>query len=115
MTPIAAIHERLPEIATAEIEGLSFAVVHETGDAKGRELRCAARFPDADVLGTGRLASSPFGSGLASGAGSDPESVKAGARAHNRWLAELCQASPDRRAGVAIRRGAETEPRPAGT
>ena len=30
--------------------GLRFAVVHETGDAKGREPRCAARFPDADVL-----------------------------------------------------------------
>jgi uncharacterized protein len=43
-------HERLPEVATAEIEGLRFVVVHETGDAKGRELRCAARFPDADVL-----------------------------------------------------------------
>jgi uncharacterized protein len=42
--------ERLPEIATAEIEGIRLAVVHETGDAKGRELRCAARFPDADVL-----------------------------------------------------------------
>ena len=42
--------ERLPEVATAEIEGIRFAVVHETGDAKGRELRCAARFPDADVL-----------------------------------------------------------------
>jgi putative phosphoesterase len=43
-------HERLPEVARAEIEGLRFAVVHETGDAKGRELRCAARFPDTDVL-----------------------------------------------------------------
>ena len=42
--------DRLPLIATAEIESLRFAVVHETGDAKGRELRCAARFPDADVL-----------------------------------------------------------------
>ncbi len=42
--------DRLPLIATAEIEGLRFAVVHETGDAKGRELRCAARFPDTDVL-----------------------------------------------------------------
>src|SRR5205085_1269716 len=38
-------------------------------------------FPDADVLGTGRLASSPFGSGLGSGADADPEAVKAGARA----------------------------------
>ncbi len=42
--------ERLPEVARAEIEGIRFAVVHETGTAKGRELRCAARFPDTDVL-----------------------------------------------------------------
>jgi putative phosphoesterase len=41
---------RLPEVARAEIEGIRVAVVHETGDAKGRELRCAARFPDTDVL-----------------------------------------------------------------
>ena len=42
--------DRLPLIATAELDGLRVAVVHETGDAKGRELRCAARFPDTDVL-----------------------------------------------------------------
>ena len=42
--------ERLPEVATVDVEGIRFVVVHETGDAKGRELRCAARFPDADVL-----------------------------------------------------------------
>ena len=42
--------QRLPEVARAEIEGIRFAVVHETGDAKGRELRCAQRFPDVDVL-----------------------------------------------------------------
>jgi uncharacterized protein len=40
---------RLPEVARAEVEGVRLAVVHETGDAKGREGRCAARFPD-DVL-----------------------------------------------------------------
>jgi putative phosphoesterase len=45
-----ALRERLPEVARAEIEGLRFAVVHETGDAKGRELRCATRFPETDVL-----------------------------------------------------------------
>jgi hypothetical protein len=45
-----ALRERLPEVARAEVEGLRLAVVHETGDAKGRERRCAARFPDADVL-----------------------------------------------------------------
>jgi putative phosphoesterase len=45
-----ALRERLPEVARAEIEGVRVAVVHETGDKKGRELRCAARFPDTDVL-----------------------------------------------------------------
>ena len=30
-------------------------------------------FPDADVLGTGRIAASPFGSGLSGGAGTTPE------------------------------------------
>ncbi len=44
------LRERLPEVARAEIGGVRFAVVHETGDRKGREERCAARFPDADVL-----------------------------------------------------------------
>jgi len=44
------LRKRLPAVARAEIEGIRFAVVHETGDAKGRELRCATRFPDTDVL-----------------------------------------------------------------
>ena len=44
------LRRRLPEVARAEIEGLRMAVVHETGDAKGREVRCAARFPDTDLL-----------------------------------------------------------------
>ena len=44
------LRERLPEVARVELGGLRFAVVHETGDAKGREERCAARFPDTDVL-----------------------------------------------------------------
>jgi len=59
-------------------------------------------FPDADVLGTGLLASSPFGSGLGSSGDSDPELVMAGARAHNRWLAGFCQQAPRRRVGVAV-------------
>lgn len=41
---------RLPEVATAELEGVRLAVVHETGSARGREQRCAARFPDTDAL-----------------------------------------------------------------
>ncbi|MTD52750.1 metallophosphoesterase family protein [Amycolatopsis pithecellobii] len=44
------LRARLPEIARAELDGLRFAVVHETGAAKGREQRCAAAFPDTDVL-----------------------------------------------------------------
>jgi putative phosphoesterase len=45
-----ALRRRLPEVARAEIEGIRIAVVHETGDKTGREIRCAARFPDTDVL-----------------------------------------------------------------
>jgi putative phosphoesterase len=45
-----ALRRRLPEIARAEVGGLQLAVVHETGPATGREARCAARFPDTDVL-----------------------------------------------------------------
>jgi hypothetical protein len=45
-----ALRARLPEIARVMLDGVAFAVIHETGDAKGREIRCAARFPDSDVL-----------------------------------------------------------------
>jgi uncharacterized protein len=45
-----ALRQRLPEVARAEVEGIRFGVVHETGAAKGREERCSARFPDLDVL-----------------------------------------------------------------
>ncbi|MFJ9717385.1 metallophosphoesterase family protein [Streptomyces sp. NPDC101213] len=44
------LRARLPETAYAVLGGLRLAVVHETGPARGREVRCAARFPDADVL-----------------------------------------------------------------
>ncbi|MEF9907000.1 YfcE family phosphodiesterase [Streptomyces sp. P9-A2] len=44
------LRERLPEVARAELGGLRFGVVHETGPARGREARCAQRFPDLDVL-----------------------------------------------------------------
>ncbi|MCD7438122.1 metallophosphoesterase [Streptomyces lincolnensis] len=44
------LRARLPEVAYADLDGLRFAVVHETGTAQGREARCAARFPDTDVL-----------------------------------------------------------------
>lgn len=57
-------------------------------------------FPDADAVTAG--ASAPFGAGLSSGSDIPTDLLMAGARAHNRWLAELCQESPERRAGVAI-------------
>ncbi|NQZ98651.1 MAG: amidohydrolase [Myxococcales bacterium] len=57
-------------------------------------------FSDADAV-TGQ-ASAPFGAGLGMSGDSDPELVLAGARAHNRWLAELCAESPQRRAGLAL-------------
>lgn len=44
------LRERLPLVARAELDGVRFAVVHETGAAKGREQRCAQEYPDVDVL-----------------------------------------------------------------
>jgi predicted TIM-barrel fold metal-dependent hydrolase len=57
-------------------------------------------FPDADAVRGG--ASAPFGAGLGSSGEFDGELLMAGARAHNRWIAELCADSPDRRCGLAI-------------
>ncbi len=44
------LRARLPEVARAEIEGVRFAVIHETGAAQGREKRMDARFDEVDVL-----------------------------------------------------------------
>lgn len=46
----AELRRRLPEVARTTIGGVRFAVVHETGDAKGREGRCEAAYADVDVL-----------------------------------------------------------------
>ncbi|WP_309069594.1 metallophosphoesterase [Microbacterium sp.] len=52
----AGLRARLPEVATAQIEDLRVAVVHETGAATGRERRMDAAFagerrPDVLVFG----------------------------------------------------------------
>ncbi|HZJ25928.1 MAG TPA: amidohydrolase family protein [Acidimicrobiia bacterium] len=57
-------------------------------------------FPDADAVSGG--ASAPFGAGLGMSSDIPGDLLMAGARAHNRWLAELCSDSPHRRAGIAI-------------
>jgi putative phosphoesterase len=44
------LRARLPESAAVTLEGVRFAMVHETGQAKGREARCERLYPDADVL-----------------------------------------------------------------
>ena len=44
------LRARLPEVARATLDGLSVAVVHETGPAKGREARCEAAYPGVDLL-----------------------------------------------------------------
>ena len=46
----AELHARLGEFLRAEIEGLRFGVVHETGPAGGREARMDAAYDDLDVL-----------------------------------------------------------------
>ncbi|WP_210650301.1 metallophosphoesterase [Nocardioides sp. SYSU D00065] len=45
-----ALRERLPEVARVEVEGLRLGVVHETGQAKGREERMSREYADLDVL-----------------------------------------------------------------
>jgi putative phosphoesterase len=42
--------DRLPEVARAEVAGIAFAVVHDTGPAEKRERRAEREFSDADVL-----------------------------------------------------------------
>src|SRR5690606_18956190 len=46
----ADVRARLPEVARREIEGVRLAVVHETGQARGRETRMDAAYPGVDVL-----------------------------------------------------------------
>jgi putative phosphoesterase len=44
------LRARLPEVARETIDGIRFAMVHETGPATGREARCEAAYPNTDVL-----------------------------------------------------------------
>ncbi|WP_406053027.1 metallophosphoesterase family protein [Kribbella sp. NBC_00889] len=44
------LRARLPEVARVTLDGLSVAVVHETGSAKGREERCEKAYPGVDLL-----------------------------------------------------------------
>ncbi|KQQ49667.1 MULTISPECIES: metallophosphoesterase [unclassified Plantibacter] len=44
------LRARLPEVARFEVDGVRFAVVHETGAATGRERRADEAYPDTDVL-----------------------------------------------------------------
>lgn len=46
----ADLRQRLPETVSVSLGGVRFSMIHETGPAKGREERCEALFPDADVL-----------------------------------------------------------------
>ena len=46
----AELRARLPLVAHETIDGVRFAVVHETGSAAGRAVRADADYPDADVL-----------------------------------------------------------------
>ena len=86
--------------------------LHELGlrggwDAKKRDEELSADgvtgevvFPGPDAV-TGKMGA-PFGAGFAIDATADPELVLAGARAYNRWAAELCAESPQRRAGLIV-------------
>ena len=57
-------------------------------------------FPGPDAA-TGTMGA-PFGAGFIPVATRDAAHLLAGARAYNRWAAELCQDSPERRAGLIV-------------
>jgi predicted TIM-barrel fold metal-dependent hydrolase len=57
-------------------------------------------FPGPDAA-TGKMGA-PFGAGFNPVATRGPDHLLAGARAYNRWAAELCQASSERRAGLIV-------------
>ncbi len=57
-------------------------------------------YPDADAVESRTCV--PFGAGLGLSGDMDPALGMAGAQAHNRWLADLCAYSPERRCGVAL-------------
>ncbi len=87
---------------TSNEEGLRGAY---DSDVRDRELdqdgvAADVLFADADAI-TG-MGSPPFGAGLGAGEITDPDLAFAGARAHNRFLADLCASSPERRAGIAL-------------
>jgi uncharacterized protein len=44
------LRARLPAVARTDVGGVRLAVIHETGDAKGRERRCSEAYADVDVL-----------------------------------------------------------------
>jgi putative phosphoesterase len=44
------LRQRLPGTTSVVLAGVRFAMVHETGQAKGREERMEALFPETDVL-----------------------------------------------------------------
>nr|WP_314843075.1 YfcE family phosphodiesterase [uncultured Microbacterium sp.] len=46
----ADLRARLPEVARFAVEGVDVAVIHETGQARGREQRMDALFLDTDLL-----------------------------------------------------------------
>ncbi len=44
------LRARLPEVAEADLAGLRFVVVHDSGPATGREERCSGRYNGKNVL-----------------------------------------------------------------
>jgi uncharacterized protein len=57
--PVIAVHGNvddsevraaLPAVASVDVEGLTIALVHDAGPAKGRLARLRRRFPDADAV-----------------------------------------------------------------
>lgn len=96
----AQVGEFLDEREAALAQGLSGAwdSSQRTKELDADGIAAEVIFPDGTTGGN----APPFGAGLVPGEHTKPDRLLAGARAHNRWLAEFCAEEPLRRIGLAI-------------
>ncbi len=95
-TDFEANHEKEKAVATGGMEG-SWDFERRLQELEADSIVGEVIFPDS--MGGGV----PFGAGLMQNSFEmPPELTLAGIRAHNRWLADLCNTHPGRHAGVAL-------------
>ncbi|AYA19408.1 amidohydrolase [Streptomyces alfalfae] len=82
------------------LDGGAFTVALDQKELDGDGVAAEVVFPDADAVDSRTAA--PFGVGLSLSGDQDPELGMAGARAHDRWLADFVSEHPERHCYVAL-------------